>query len=106
MKPMKLPFTLGSCVSVSLVMFPPISFEVTSTSGVPAVTVRSLHAARIHRHVDGGGAADLELEIATLERLEPLQRGRDLMAARVSALAMKAPPSPDSVSRNIPVPGS
>ena len=38
-KPMKLPFTLGSWTSVSLVMLPPISFEVTSTSGVPALTV-------------------------------------------------------------------
>ena len=40
MKPMKLPLTLGRFTRVSLVMLPPISFEVTSTSGVPALTVR------------------------------------------------------------------
>ena len=65
MKPMKLPLTLGRLTSVSLVMLPPISFEVTSTSGVPALTVDGLlHAADLHRHVDGGGAADLELQVA------------------------------------------
>ena len=39
MKPMKLPLTLGSCVSVSLVMLPPISFDVTSTRGASPETV-------------------------------------------------------------------
>jgi len=38
-KPTKFPFTLGRLTSVSLVMLPPISFEVTSTSGDSLVTV-------------------------------------------------------------------
>ena len=37
--PMKLPFTDGSVVTSRLVTLPPISFDVTSTSGVSAVTV-------------------------------------------------------------------
>jgi hypothetical protein len=35
---MKFPLTLGSCTSVSLVMLPPISFDVTSTRGNSAAT--------------------------------------------------------------------
>jgi len=34
--PTKLPLTLGSLTSVSLVMLPPISFDVTSTAAIPS----------------------------------------------------------------------
>ena len=44
-----------------------------------------LHAAHLHRHVDGGGAADFELQVAPLEGLESLQRGGHLVAARDEA---------------------
>ena len=41
MNPMKLRFTEGSERRSSLVMFPPTSFEVTSTMGASAVTTSS-----------------------------------------------------------------
>ena len=86
-------------------MLPPISFEVTSTSGVSADDVDDLlHAADLELDVDGRGAADLEQEVLAAEGLEALQRGGDLVAARASRpLAMNAPLSPEIVSRNMPV---
>ena len=85
-KPMKLPLTLGSWTSVSLVMLPPISFEVTSTSGDSVVTLTvssSAPTSSVTSIVDG--LADFEQEVAAVELLEALELGGDLVGARHEA---------------------
>ena len=104
MKPMKLPLTLGSCVSVSLVMLPPISFDVTSTSGDSAetLTVSSTQPTSICSSMLGG-LADFEQQIPAFEFLEALQLAGDLVGAGHDAAGDEGAIAPLTVSRNMPV---
>jgi hypothetical protein len=104
MNPMKLPLTLGSWTSVSLVMLPPISFDVTSTSGDSAVTVRvsSIPPTSIVTSMLAVRPTS-SWRSRRLNFLKPCRAAVTSYRPGTRAVAMKAPLSPDDVSRTIPV---
>ena len=104
MKPMKLPLTLGRLVSVSPVMLPPISFDVTSTSGDSLVTFTVSVSAPTSS--DTSMVAVLPTSSTRSRRLnflKPCSSATTSYRPGTRPVAMNEPSSPLTVSRYMPV---